>query len=161
MDQVTELQAEMTAMVEAQLSRQVRAFMLAFGQDVKTSPAVPSDDIVRLRLRLVTEEFLELVEACSPEMAAHMGSVAWPALGGHEIRVDMVELADALGDLDYVVEGTRAAFGIHGKPIANAIHASNMAKLGGSVDIHGKLRKPENWVAPDIAGLLREQGWKP
>lgn len=43
---------------------------------------------------------------------------------------DIVEVADALGDLKYVVEGAALAFGIPLTPVVNVIHRSNMTKLG-------------------------------
>ena len=73
---------------------------------------------------------------------------------------NLVELVDALADLDYVVEGTRIEFGINGKPIADAVHAANMAKVGGGIRGDGKINKPEGWQPPDIAGELRKQGWE-
>lgn len=139
---------------ETKLSRDVREFMVAFGQHVADKPSVPPDDVVRLRLRLVVEETVELLRACGAwigpknEVERHSNS-----------DVDMVELADALADIDYVVEGTRLAFGISGASIANEVHRSNMAKAGGKLDEHGKLQKPDGWTAPDIEGALIKQGW--
>jgi len=69
------------------------------------------------------------------------------------------ELADAIGDLKYVLEGTNLAFGIDGEPIWDAIQAANMAKAGGRVDEHGKRLKPPGWTPPDIEGELVKQGW--
>ena len=114
---------------ETKLARDVREFMVAFGQHVANKPSVPPDDVVRLRLRLVVEEMFELLSACD----AYLGQ------GGVVERyakpeVDMVELADALADIDYVIEGTRIAFGIQGTQIADAVHKSNMAKVGGKLD---------------------------
>ena len=67
--------------------------------------------------------------------------------------------ADALADLDYVIEGTRLEFGIDGWPIAQAVHKSNMAKVGSKVREDGKILKGPDWTPPDIAGELRKQGW--
>ena len=82
-------------------------------------------------------------------------------IGTAEIQVDMPELADAIGDLKYVLEGTNLAFGIDGEPVWDAIQKANMAKVGGGVDAHGKRMKPPGWTPPDIAGELRKQGWAP
>ena len=35
----------------------VREFMTTFGQEVKTSPEFPSEDIQKLRVELIDEEF--------------------------------------------------------------------------------------------------------
>ena len=144
----------------SKLQSQVREFMTAFGQHIESKPTVPSDDVVRLRARLVVEECFEMLEAMyNDDRLYWVEQDLMYMLRESEVRVDMVELSDAFGDLDYVVEGSRLAFGIDGEPIADAIHASNMAKAGGYADEHGKWRKPADWKAPDILGELRKQGW--
>jgi predicted HAD superfamily Cof-like phosphohydrolase len=79
-------------------------------------------------------------------------------IGAARVNVDMPAFADACADIDYVVEGARIAFGIRGEPIADAVHDANMTKLLGPI-VNGKKLKPAGWKAPDIEGLLREQGW--
>jgi hypothetical protein len=122
---------------------------------------------VRLRLRLIAEEFFELLDAALGEYKpepwrfdAARAAVA-DIVNDTPIAVDLPELADALADLDYVVEGTRLEFGIDGPPIARAVHSANMAKIGGPVDEHGKVGKPPGWTPPDIDKALRDQGWMP
>jgi len=39
------------------------------------------------------------------------------------------------------------------------VQAANCAKVGGATREDGKILKPKNWVAPDIEGELRKQGW--
>jgi len=65
-------------------------------------------------------------------------------------------VADALADLMYVVAGTAVAYGIDLGPILLEVHRTNMAKAGGSVR---PILKPAGWQPPDVAGLLRAQGW--
>jgi predicted HAD superfamily Cof-like phosphohydrolase len=72
---------------------------------------------------------------------------------------DLPAFADALADIDYVVEGARLEFGINGSPIADEVHRANMAKLGGPKRADGKHMKPEGWTPPDVAGELVKQGW--
>ena len=43
--------------------QKVKTFMESFGQEVKDKPDVPPEDIVQLRLNLINEEFIELVNA--------------------------------------------------------------------------------------------------
>jgi predicted HAD superfamily Cof-like phosphohydrolase len=152
---------------ESKLRSQVRAFHEAFSVPVLTRPQVPSDERVRLRLRLIAEEFFELLEACVDlkhrATAGRFGELDhWldAVVKESALKVNLPELADALGDLDYVIEGTRLEFGINGEPIADEIQRSNMAKVGGPVLPGGKIGKPDGWTAPDIAGELRKQGWE-
>jgi predicted HAD superfamily Cof-like phosphohydrolase len=86
---------------------------------------------MRLRLRLITEEFFELLEgALKPAMA----DKEWVDLecakldvgeliAGGRFHVDLAGVVDALADLDYVIEGTRQELGVDGAPIAAAVHA--------------------------------------
>ena len=38
----------------------VKTFMSIFGQEIKTKPGLPAEQILRLRLKLIKEEFDEL-----------------------------------------------------------------------------------------------------
>lgn len=131
-----------------------------------TEPTLPTLPVLQLRLRLIGEEFCELLEACGVSNIAVAGlqdqlELYIRGLKGTD-EVDLVECADALGDLDYVVEGTRQAFGIDGVPIAEEIHRSNMAKVNpqtGRMERNaiGKVVKPASWTPPDIAGVMGRQ----
>ena len=143
------------------IRKQVLAFHEAANQPIREQPGVPDDRAIRRRLRLVTEEFFELLRACGLTVGHHENEVL-ETINEKDFHPDVVALADACGDLDYVVEGTRQEFGIDGEPIAVEIHRSNMAKFGpGSHKREdGKVLKPPGWTPPDIAGELRKQGWE-
>lgn len=167
---VDELLADNTRVVmqarEVNIRNQVSAFHRVFNQPILEEPTVPPNDRVRHRLRLIAEEFFELLDACTSgwsaepwmrdDIEARVDKYLWTTT----IKVDIVEVVDALADLDYVVEGTRLEFGIRGMPVALEVHRSNMTKVGGSVSPTGKIQKPEGWKPPDIAGVLRAQGWR-
>jgi len=151
------------------IRHQVTEFHRVFDQPILDTPQIPPEDRIRLRLRLISEEFFELLQATidtskvDPEHSASAMRNAMMVINTAPIKVDLVELADALGDLDYVIEGTRLEFGIDGAPIASVIHESNMAKAPDGVvrkTEAGKVIKPEGWKAPDIESELRKQGWK-
>lgn len=146
----------------SKLRDQVTAFHQAFGVPVLDRPQVPSEERVRLRLRLVAEEFLELMGACikAPATIEWLDDQLNELIEKSKVRVMLPEAADALGDLDYVIEGTRLEFGIDGGPIADEIQRSNLAKVGGPVLPGGKIGKPADWTPPDIAGELKKQGWE-
>lgn len=140
---------------------QVRAFHEAMSVPSPAAPTVPDAATVRLRARLIAEEFCETMAALYPRSNWDAICALLMSQFDGEPSPDMIGLADGLADLDYVVEGTRQAFGIDGAPIAAEVHRSNMAKLGGPKDANGKIRKPDGWLPPDVAGELRAQGWRP
>lgn len=76
---------------------------------------------------------------------------------------DYVEIADGLGDCDYINEGTRQLFGFPRVEIAMEIQRANMSK-DLSKDGSGKPIKPAGWKAPNIRGILLSHGmptdWK-
>lgn len=90
-----------------------------------------------LRRELISEEFNEL----------------WSALR----RESLIETADAMCDLIYVVVGTAVEMGIDLAPLWEEVHRTNMAKAGGPVRADGKRLKPEGWMPPDIVGILGDQ----
>jgi predicted HAD superfamily Cof-like phosphohydrolase len=117
---------------------------------------------IRLRAKLIAEEFFETMRAMFGRVGAGLEAAEDIVMTGIKLNatcVDMIELADGMADLDYVVEGARIEFGIDGSPIAREVHRSNMAKIGGAVRADGKKLKPAGWTPPDVAGCLRNQGW--
>tara|TARA_B100000965_G_scaffold404534_1_gene435546 strand:- start:470 stop:853 length:384 start_codon:yes stop_codon:yes gene_type:complete len=116
----------------------VEDFMEAMGQEVNAVPSFPEEEIQRLRLDLIEEELDELHYAMDNK--------------------DMVEIADALGDLLYVVYGAGHAFGIDLDECFKEIHASNMSKLGPDGKPikreDGKVLKPDTFFPPDLKSIL-------
>ena len=78
---------------------------------------------------------------------------------------DLVEVADALVAIVYIVKGTVAALGMAERwpALWATVHASNMAnQLATSADmskrgIVGDVFKPDGWTEPDIVGALHSQ----
>jgi predicted HAD superfamily Cof-like phosphohydrolase len=144
----------------SRLREQVTEFHQAFGVSTPSRSTLPDDATVRLRMRLVLEEVFEFIEACTLDSKkwAHTRTSLLAILEMESVAVSMTDVADALADIDYVVEGARLAFGINGDPIAEEVHRANMTKVGGPIDIHGKRLKPPGWTPPRIAKCLAEQG---
>jgi len=115
----------------------VGEFHAKYGQCVGNKPAIREP---ALRARLIQEEARELCDALQAD--------------------DIVEVADGMADLIYVVIGTAVSCGIDLSPIFNEVHRSNMTKDGGK-DGGGKVTKGPNFSPPDIRGELGRQGWKP
>lgn len=71
---------------------------------------------------------------------------------------DLVEVADAIGDMLYVVLGTAVAHGIDIEPIFREIHRSNMSKVDGHRDpVTRKWIKPDNYSPANLEPLIEKQ----
>jgi len=116
----------------------VEEFMESFGQEVKTKSEFPDNETITLRYELIDEELKELREAIG--------------------NADMVEVADALTDLLYVVYGAGHAFGINLDKCFEEVHSSNMSKLGADgkpiYREDGKVLKGENFFQPNLSKVL-------
>lgn len=156
--------------------RHVRSVTLRalYGQSMLERPGVPDEKTARRAVELVVEESLELMKAFLYEGFAGSMNVLTThekieeveeellcLVHGAPIGVDLPKLADALEDIDVVVDQARLAFGIDGAPIADAVFNANMTKGNGPVDpVTGKRLKPDGFVPPDIAAELKKQGWR-
>jgi predicted HAD superfamily Cof-like phosphohydrolase len=113
-------------------------FMEAFGQDVLCEPTWPDRDVIDLRIDLIEEELQELEVAVA--------------------NSDMVEVADALTDLLYVIYGAGHAFGIDLDACFEEVHRSNLTKLGPNGRAirreDGKIMKSENFEEPNLEAVL-------
>ena len=116
----------------------VGTFMKTFGQEVKTSPALSTDKINRLRVDLIKEELEELTEAMNNK--------------------DLLEVADALTDILYVTYGAGHAFGIDLDKCFDEVQNSNMSKLDENgkpiYNESGKVMKGPNYYKPDLSKFV-------
>ena len=89
---------------------QVAEFHNTFGAPILETPQIPSKQRCELRVSLLQEELDELREAIENN--------------------DIVEVADALADLQYVLSGAILEFGLGNKfdKIFDEVHRSNMSK---------------------------------
>lgn len=140
----------------------VREFHDAFGHPVQCGPVVPTLEHRILRVKLIAEELTELAQASGVSLNICPNGKDYrvdvnPISGG---AVDLVECADALGDLRYVVDGSNLVYGFPGEAVLAEIHRSNMSKLGEDrkpiYREDGKVMKGSNYTAPDIARVLQE-----
>ena len=123
----------------------VRAFHRAFGLDARSTPTEVSPDLAAHRGQLLAEEAAEVAEV----------SVTGP----------LDRLAHELADVVYVAYGTALVHGIDLDAVIAEVHRSNMTKLGPGGHItrrpDGKVLKGDHYEAPDVAAILRRQGWLP
>jgi predicted HAD superfamily Cof-like phosphohydrolase len=112
--------------------------MEAFGQEVLYMPVMPNTNLAALRLDLINEEVQELRDG----------------LG----KKSMLEIADALTDILYVVYGAGHAFGIDLDECFNEVHRSNMTKLGADgrpmYREDGKVMKGPHYSEPDLTQFI-------
>ena len=119
----------------------VKAFHQAFGLGVLNAPKADLGlDKIKLRFNLMDEENEEYLEAAQ--------------------KGDLVEVADALGDMLYILCGTILEHGLQYKieAVFNEIQRSNMSKLGADgkpiYREDGKVMKGPNYFEPNISGIL-------
>jgi len=116
----------------------VLRFHQRFGLTVNERPAWPSCADRELREQLIDEELKELKGA-----------------------VTLTDVADALGDLLYVVYGAAVTYGINLEPIFAEIHRSNMTKLWNGSEVRrnefGKVIKPPTYSPADIESEIQRQ----
>lgn len=146
---------------------QVREFHQTFHHTLNERPTIPSTKDVKLRLALLLEEFIELSQAClsdSSDAAQHYIHVLEHAmqdirqLTDADLDVDLVEVADALTDINYVAYGAGHCFGVDLDACMEEVQRSNMSKLGADgkpmYNEHGKVVKGPNYSPPNLAKVL-------
>ena len=122
-----------------QVKEFTEAFNIKYSKDMNPNLDQPTID---LRFRLMEEENQEYLEAAKNN--------------------DIVEIADALGDILYILCGTILAHGLQDKivEVFNEIQKSNMSKLdiNGEPVIRedGKILKGPNYFKPKIREILEK-----
>jgi predicted HAD superfamily Cof-like phosphohydrolase len=113
-------------------------FMNSFGQEVNFQPELVDQATSDLRVDLISEELEELQEAIKDN--------------------DLIEIADALTDLLYVVYGAGHTYGIDLDECFKEVHRSNMSKLGqDGKPIYredGKVLKGPGFFNPDLKSVI-------
>lgn len=116
----------------------VREFHQVFGHPIASIPAFPTEELIKLRGDLISEERSELSDA--------------------EEQRDIVGVADALSDLLYVIYGMGLVYGIDLDKTFQEVHRSNMSKLGADgkpiYREDGKVLKGPNYTPPDLKKVL-------
>ncbi len=131
------------ALTLAEATEHVRTFHDAFGIPNASGPvgAIGDRDAL-LRYKLIREENEEYLDAA--------------------MRGDLVEVADALGDILYILCGTLLKHGLESKidEVFREIQRSNMSKLDANgkpiYREDGKVLKSDLYFRPDIAAILEQ-----
>jgi len=121
----------------------VQEFHEAFGLGINQEPTAQlPENKLKLRFDLMAEENEEYLEAAKEN--------------------DLVEVADALGDMLYILCGTILEHGMQHKieDVFNEIQLSNMSKLGANgkpiYREDGKVLKGPNYFKPNISKVLKK-----
>lgn len=152
----------------------VRKFHKAFGHPVAGRINPATKELRELRVKLIAEELSELCQALGvglklivdprPGDADHEDVKDFMLVEAllEDDEVDLVEAADALGDIDYVTQGANLVFGFPAEDVMNEIQRANMSKLGeDGLPIYredGKIMKGPNYAPPDVAAVLKQHG---
>jgi predicted HAD superfamily Cof-like phosphohydrolase len=122
----------------------VKIFHETYGLPVKDTPDISDAKTNALRVGLLVEEVQELKDALEAN--------------------DIVEVLDALTDIQYVLDGAYLSFGLsHLKEQAFAeVQRSNLSKLGADGkpirrESDGKVMKGPNYSAPNLAQFLESK----
>lgn len=117
----------------------VREFHQSLQLPIRTVPVSQIPDSERdLRIRLIFEEAQEFAEASRD--------------------ADLVEIADALADLVYVVYGAALHYGLDLDDAIAEVHRANMSKISrrgeATMRSDGKVLKGPSYQAPQLDSLL-------
>ena len=116
--------------------KDVSEFMILGEQ--KVSPVLNlKNDQTQLYMNLIEEEFKETLNAF--------------------IEDDLVEVADGLADMVWVIMGMCNSCGIDFDSVWQEVKASNMSKFPNGKAIkneHGKIMKPDSYFKPNIEKVL-------
>jgi predicted HAD superfamily Cof-like phosphohydrolase len=119
----------------------VRKFHEVYEAPIGKNPSMPSKERMTLRHRLLSEELQEYKDACQND--------------------DLVEVADSLVDLAYILFGTVLEHGLQDQFVEmfEEVQRSNMSKLGRDGQPikreDGKILKGPDFFLPDLKGILK------
>lgn len=135
-------------------NRQQRArdFMKEGGQDCPEVPTIPNEETLKLRANLLLEEVFEFVDGLGFELTLNGAKIQTSDFILKRVKdANIVDMADAIGDISYINYGNALTLGLDMEPIENAIHSANMKKFGpGSWKREdGKIMKPADWEGPE------------
>jgi len=125
-----------------------------FGLTINTKPTIVEDKDKELRINLIKEEFVEFVLA-----SGYYIHNDFSARKTNDTSADLVEIADAIADLLYVVYGAAVTYGLDAEMLFNEVHRSNMTKVWEDGTVHrreedGKILKPPTYSKADIKKCL-------
>lgn len=150
--------------------KQVEEFHKAFGHPVHKKPTEADIQTVKLRLSLILEEFIELSKASLAENkdnvkqlieTLNLAQQQIHSLEESDKELDLIEIADALTDINYVTYGAGHCYGINLDSCMEEVQNSNMSKLGENgkpiYNYMGKIMKGPNYRKPNLKKILFQE----
>lgn len=134
--------------------QRVQEFHRAFGVPSAENPTEPTEILMDLRANLISEEFTEFLDA------HYLSEYGDPV---SEFKPNLIEIADAIGDMLYVIYGTADQYGLDADAIFAEVHRSNMSKLDengkplfhdGLTGPKGKVKKSARFEEPKLREVI-------
>lgn len=118
---------------------QVSQFHKTFKHPIEPEPTIPAAERCKLRVSLIAEELKELEEAIANK--------------------DLVEIADALCDIQYVLSGAVLEFGLGEKfkSLFDEVQRSNMSKTCKSIE-EAKATKAHYLATQGVESYIKQEG---
>lgn len=141
----------------------VKEFHQAFNYPMPEQPTPMSEEMVLNRAGFLVEEIIELIHATAGDHHNFLEmydefieraneSYRKQAAKSFPENV-LVAQADAIVDIEYFNNGNATLIAVNPDPLFNDVHDCNMNKLFPDgkprYNEHGKIIKPEGWVAPE------------
>lgn len=133
------------------IQQSVAEFHKKFGHPVRDTPQTIDESEARQAFGFIEEELGELADALWPDGYTSCGE---PDCCENVYRPNLVEIADALGDIVVTAYGKALRHGIDLDLVLAEIMRANMSKEANGM---GKIKKGADYKAPDVAAVLARQ----
>ena len=133
------------------IQQSVIDFHRKFGHPVRDTPQTISVEETGQAFGFIEEELNELWEASGLSGICSVEGCCNQVEDAPEEQPDLIEMADALGDIVFTAYGMSTRLGIDLDRVLAAICESNMTKTPNGL---GKIKKGEDYVPPKIAEAL-------
>jgi predicted HAD superfamily Cof-like phosphohydrolase len=132
------------------IQQAVAEFHKKYGHPVRDTPQALSSEEATQAYSFIEEELGELADALWPDGICGLG----PKCCGGDYAPNLVEAADALGDIVITAYGNALRMGIDLDLVLAEQMRANMTKEANGM---GKIKKGPDYVAPDVAAVLARQ----
>ena len=133
----------------------VREFTKAFDQPAPDKLTIPTEDVIKLRWKLIVEEYCELRNEI---LDIEDSSVIEYDENSRYYRRHISDIAKEACDLLYVVLGLGVNYGINLDEVFAEVHRSNMSKLGPNGEVlrreDGKVLKSANYTPANVEPII-------